>query len=85
MRTVYIDSENKCHVANDGNMVPVVVDHFDGKCDVFVEGHCCVVDENSVAIWPWADYDELDAAQREYERNILKEYETALGIMGVTA
>lgn len=73
MRTIYIDSENKCHVTNDGSMVAVEVDHFDGKCDFFVEGHCCVVDENSVAIYPWKDYTELDEAQREYERQLLDE------------
>lgn len=91
MRTVYIDTENKCHVVNDGNMVAVEVDHFDGKCDFWVEGHCCISDENSIAIWPWRDIDELDTVQREHERQLLAEYEaaladmeTALNKMGVT-
>ena len=78
MRTIYLDSENKCHVADDGNMVAVEVDHFDGKCDAFVEGHCCVVDENSIAIWSWIDYAELDAVQREYEKHLLADYEAEL-------
>jgi hypothetical protein len=29
-------------------------------------------------ISPWKDYAELDAAQREYERQLLAEYEAAL-------
>ena len=39
MRTIYIDSEFKCHVSNDGNMSAVETNFFDGKCDAFVEGH----------------------------------------------
>lgn len=73
MRTIYTDSENKCHVTCGDGMIAVEVDHFDGKCDFFVEGHCCVVDENSVAIYPWKDYAELDEAQRAYERQLLDE------------
>lgn len=67
MRTIYIDSENKCHVSNDGKMIAVAIDHFDKKCDFFIEGHCCTMDENSIIIWPWKNFDELDNAQREYE------------------
>ena len=70
MRMVYFDSENRVHVENDGKMVAVKVDHFDGKCDFFIEGHCCVVDDNSVTIWPWKDCAELDAAQAQYERDM---------------
>lgn len=70
MRIVYFDSENRVHVENDGKMVAVKVDHFDGKCDFFVEGHCCVVDDNSVIIWPWMNFDELTTAQEQYERDI---------------
>lgn len=83
MRTIYIDSENKCHVFNDGKMVAVTVDHFDGKCDFFVEGHCCIVDENSIIIWPWKDFDELIAAQRKYEQRIINEHNQVLQELGV--
>ena len=78
MRTIYIDSENKCHTSNDGTMTAVETDFFDGKCDTFVEGYCYEVRENSISIYPWKPYDELDTAQREYERQLLAEYESAL-------
>lgn len=69
MKTIYIDSEFKCHTSNDGTMTPVETDFFNGKCDAFVEGHCCKTKENSVAIYPWKPYRELAAAQTQYERD----------------
>lgn len=78
MRTIYIDSEFKCHLSDDGTMTAVETDFFDGKCDTFVEGYCYDVRENGVTIYPWVDYLELDAAQREYEQQMLTEYESAL-------
>jgi hypothetical protein len=79
MRTIYIDSEHKCHVNNEGTMLAVEVEHFDGKCDTFVEGYCYEIrDDGCVAVYPWKPYAELDAAQREYERQLLAEYEAAL-------
>ena len=73
MRTIYIDSEHKCHTVNDGTMIAVEEPFFEGKCDAFVEGFCYEVRENSTAIYAWKPYSELDAAQREYERHLLKE------------
>lgn len=64
MRTIYIDTENKCHIYNDGTMTAVETDFFDGKCDAFVEGYRCIPGE---MISPWKPYGELDAAQRQYE------------------
>lgn len=79
MRTIYIDSENKCHVTDDGTMTAVETYLFDGKCDTFVEGYCYEsVEEGEITIYPWKDYNELDIAQRKYERQILEEYESAL-------
>lgn len=72
MRTISVDSKNKCHVTNDGTMTAVETDFFDGKCDAFIEGYCYEF-ENGVAIYPWKDYAELDNAQREYEQQLLKE------------
>ena len=94
MRPVYIDSEFKCHVANDGTMTAVETDFFDGKCDTFIEGYRFVP---AGSIWvrsdgvrftgemaaPWKNYSELDAAQREYEKQRLAMYEEALITMGV--
>ena len=78
MRTIYVDSENKCHTSNDGTMTAVETDFFDGKCDSFVEGHCYEVRAHGTAIYPWKPYNELDATQREYEKQLLADYESAL-------
>lgn len=74
MRTIYIDSKFKCHTANDGSMTAVETDFFDGKCDAFIEGYC--IEGN--ATYPWKSFSELDTAQREYERQMLKEYEALI-------
>lgn len=78
MRTVYIDSDYRCHVTNDGTMTAVETDFFDGKCDTFVEGYCYDTRNGYVQIYPVKPYYELDNAQREYERKLLAEYEAAL-------
>jgi hypothetical protein len=65
-------------------MTPVGTDFFDGKCTAFVEGFRFVpsgetwtrsdgVVFHGEMIAPWKDYAELDIAQREYERQLLKE------------
>ena len=92
---IYIDSEFKCHVADDGTMTAVEVPFFDGKCDAFIEGYRFVPNGESweredgeifegEMIAPWKDYNELDAAQREYEKQLLAEYTEALKIVGVS-
>lgn len=81
---IYIDNDYKCHTSNDGTMREVETDFFDGKCDTLIEGYRFVpAGENwtrsdgvvfhGEMIAPWKDYVELDAAQREYERQLLKE------------
>lgn len=84
MKTIYIDSDFKCHITNDGTLRVVETDAFDGKCDAYIEGYRFVP---SGEIWtrsdgtvfhgemiaPWKDYNELDAAQRAYEQQLLKE------------
>lgn len=84
MRTIYIDSEFKCRIADDGTMLAIETDFFDGKCDAFVEGYCYEAENGCTKIYPWKDYSELDAAQREYERQLLAEYAEALRTVGVT-
>ena len=94
MRTIYIDSEFKCHVTNDGTMTAVETDAFDGKCVAYIEGYRFVPDGETWTrsdgavfhgemIAPWQDYAELDNAQREYERQLLAMYEEALKTVGV--
>lgn len=89
---VYIDTEYKCHVSNDGVMTPVETDFFDNKCGTFIEGYRFVpVGESwtrsdgviftGEMIAPFKPYDELDAAQREYEREKLADAENALAIL----
>ena len=81
MRTIYIDSDFKCHVSNDGTMVEVQTDFFDGKCDAFIEGYRFVPSGltwtrsdgdvfHGQMIAPWKPYNELEAAQEQYERDM---------------
>lgn len=94
MRTVYLDSEFRCHVQNDGTMTAVETDAFDGKCDDFVES-CRLVPERmswtredgTVFTGPMRsclkDYRILEAAQKQYEKNVaqLADMEAAMAIM----
>lgn len=86
---IYIDTDFKCHVADDGTMTAVETDAFDGKCDAYIEGYRFVPsgetwtreDGETFAgemISPWQPWEQLDAAQREYERQQLAQYESAL-------
>lgn len=88
-RTIYIDADFKCHVANDGKMVAVETDAFDGKCDAYIEGYRFVpagvswtrsdgVVFAGEMVAPWKPFEELDAAQRAYELEMLRQYEQAL-------
>lgn len=83
MRTVYIDSEFKCHVTDDGTMTTVDTDFFDGKCDAYIEGYCFEPSESGHKVYPWKPHDELDAAQRQYEIQLLAKYAEALKTVGV--
>ena len=78
MRTIYIDSEFKCHISNVGTMTAVETDFFDGKCDTFLEGYRFVPSGESWTrydgveffgemIAPWKPYSHLAAAQAQYE------------------
>lgn len=89
MRIIYIDSEFKCHTANDGTMMVVETSFFDGKCDAFIEGYRFVpmgfswtrpdgVVFSGEMISTWKPFSELDAIQRQYERQRLKEYEALI-------
>lgn len=94
MRTIYIDSEYKCHVSNDGTMRAIETDFFDGGCDEFIEGYIYLPNKERMIgkdgkvydgpmICPWKPYAELDAAQRKYEKQLLAEYAESLRTMGV--
>lgn len=95
MQTIYIDAEYKCHVANDGKMVAVETDAFDGKCDAYIEGYRFVPSGETWTrpdgvvfagemVAPWKPFEELSAAQAAYERQELSDYREALKIVGVS-
>lgn len=81
MRTIYIDSDYRCHSVNDGTMTAVETDFFDGKCDTFVEGYCYDTRNGYVLIYPFKPYNQLDDAQIEYERQQIADMENALAIL----
>ena len=78
MRTIYLDSEFKCHITNDGTMTAVETDVFNGKCDTYIEGCRYIPSGES---WtrsdgtvftgpmtsPYKDSQLLEAAQKLYE------------------
>lgn len=81
MKTIYLDSDFRCHLCDDGTMVTMETDFFDGKCDVYIEGYQFIPAgetwprEDGVVftgemIAPWKPWEELDGAQREYEREL---------------
>lgn len=105
MKKIYLDTDFRCHVAPGEGLTAVETAAFDGKCDTYIEGYRFVPGEKTWVredgavfagemIAPWKPWGELDAAQREYEREryaavaaqnaeyeaALSEIETALGV-----
>lgn len=79
MKTVYLDSDFKCSLRDDGATASVETDFFDGKCDAYIEGYRFIPSGQTWSredgavfqgemIAPWKPWQELDGAQREYER-----------------
>ena len=80
---VYIDSDFKCHTSNpDGILTAIETDFFDGKCAAYVEGYRFIPSGESwtrpdgIVFYgemaaPWENWQELDAVQRDYEREQL--------------
>jgi hypothetical protein len=75
---IYIDSDYKCHLVNDGTMTEVEADFFNNKCDAFIEGYRYVpagetwVREDGAEfvgemIAPWRNYNILAELQGQYE------------------
>lgn len=92
---VYIDEDFMCHTQNDGTMMEVDTNFFDGKCAEYIEGYIFVPKDKSLTLEngavfhgefavPWKPYAELDKAQRNYEKQLLAEYSEALKTLGVT-
>lgn len=81
MKKIYIDSDFKCHSSNNGTLTAAETSFFDGKCSTFVEGYRFVPsgetwtrDDGEVfhgeMISPLANYEELSAAQDQYEKDM---------------
>ena len=78
MKTIYLDTDFKCHVNYEEGMTAFETDFFDDKCNTFIEGYRIVPEENSWTrndgkvfvgemITPCRNYNELKIAQEEYE------------------
>ena len=90
MITVYLDAITfQCHLSQneDSTRIPYETDFFDGKCEEYILGFRIVpsgyewtrsdghVFSGSEMVSAWKDFGELDAAQREYEREQLADLE----------
>ena len=95
--TIYIDATFHCHTTNDGTMMPVETDAFDGCCRRFIEGYIFVPAGSTWTredgrtyrgpiITPAEDFDTLMIAQRQYEEDQVQtaDMQEALDILGVT-
>lgn len=82
---IYLDEEFCCHISETTSTTQSIeTDYFDGKCPAYIEGYRYVpsgqtwtrpdgVEFRGEMIAPWKDWQELDTAQREYER---EQYDT---------
>lgn len=81
---IYIDTDFKCHTAPAEGLTAVETDAFEGKCPAYIEGYRYVpsgstwtredgVEFTGEMISPWKPWEELDEAQRVWER---EQYQT---------
>lgn len=93
--TIYIDTDFKCHVSPTEGLTAIETEVFDGKCTAYVEGYRFVpagevwtredgAEFTGEMVAPWRDWRELDAAQREYEREQIADMQAALALLGVS-
>lgn len=100
---IFFDDDYKCYVDDGGTMTAVETNVFAGKCSAYIEGYRFVpegktwtCDDGRVftgeMVSPWKPWSELDAAQREYEREQLAalkaqnaDMAAALAVLGVDA
>jgi hypothetical protein len=85
----YVDSDYRLHTSNpDGAFREAAMNEgdryfFSDKCQTFIEGYCYDDSMGYVQVYPWKPYDELDAAQRQYEREQMADMKNALATLGV--
>lgn len=82
MRYIYIDSDFRCYASNNSAVKEMFeTDFFDGKCDAYIEGYRFVPSGESWTrydgvvfhgemIAPFKPYDQLAAAQVQYEADL---------------
>lgn len=79
MKTIYLDSDFRCHLTDDGTRQAVETDYFDGKCDTYIEDYRFVPSGSTweredgevfagEMVAPVEDWEALDDAQAAYER-----------------
>ena len=67
--TVYIDELGHCHAKNANGRQAVEDEFFAGRAPEAIEGYRCTLGEDGErVISPWQPWEQLDAIQREYER-----------------
>lgn len=77
--TVYVDKNYRCHAENEDGRQAIDDEFFDNRAPSVIEGYLCVIGEhNERMIAPWKPLSELDVIQREYDQNLLAQYEQAL-------
>lgn len=88
--TIYLNSEYRCYLTNDGTRRPVETDAFNGKCAAYIEGYRFVPTGESWTrpdgvvftgemIAPAEDYSRLEKAQLQYELDEAQRWDS-LGI-----
>ena len=76
---VYIDELGHCHTEYADGRQAVEDDFFNNRAPEVIEGYICTLGEGGERmISPWQPWEQLDAIQREYEREQLAQYESAL-------
>lgn len=76
---VYIDELGHCHTEYADGRQAVEDDFFNNRAPEVIEGYICTLGANGERmISPWQPWEQLDAAQRAYEQNLITQYEAAL-------
>lgn len=95
MKTIYIDSDFRCHLNNiNGDYREIETNFFDGKIDKFIEGYRFVPDGeqwtredgkvfDGEMIAPAEEYFLLANAQLKHDLEVMDEYKESLIELGV--
>ena len=82
--TIFLDSDFKCHLIDDGTMTAVETVAFDGKCRQYIEGYRFIPDGETWTrsdgevfrgemMSPWRDYSILADMQAQYEEMLAQQ------------